>query len=255
LRRSASAKSALADLAEVLRLNPAAAWAHANRGNILDTKGDFEQALAEFDAAIRLEPDDARLYNNRGRTHARRGDFDKALADFAEAVRRLPDDPRGYYNRALTRYRLGDFAGAVADLGEVLRLGPPSAEVHTQRAAAHYALGDRAAAVADHRAALALDADDANAHNSLAWLLATSPDDALRDGAKAVEHAARACELTRNENPGFLDTLAAAHAECGRFDEAVRCMEKALALLPEEERADYRGRLDLYRAGRPFREG
>ena len=70
-----------------------------------------------------------------------------------------------------------------------------------------------------------------------------------------MEHAARACELTREENAGFLDTLAAAHAECGRFDEAVRWMEKAIALLPEEERADYRGRLELYRAGKPCREG
>ncbi|HEX5269244.1 MAG TPA: tetratricopeptide repeat protein, partial [Gemmataceae bacterium] len=182
------------------------------------------------------------------------GEFDKALADFEEAVRRLPDDPRGHYNRALTRYRVGDYAGAVADFGEVLRLGPPTAEVHNQRAAAQYALGDRGAAAADHRAALALAPDDANAHNSLAWLLATSPDAALRDGAMAVEHASRACELTRGEHPGFLDTLAAAHAECGRFDEAVRWMEKAIALLPEDERDDYRGRLELYRAGKPYRE-
>ena len=140
-----------------------------------------------------------------------------------KAVRLLPDDARGYCNRGLTRaYRLGDFAGAVADFTAVLHLDPPSAAVHNQRAAAHYPRGDRAAAIADHRAALALDPDDANACNSLAWLLATSPEDESRHGAGAIEHATRSCELTRWENPGFLDTLAAAHAESGRFDEAVR---------------------------------
>jgi tetratricopeptide (TPR) repeat protein len=167
----------------------------------------------------------------------------------------MPDDARGYYNRAMTRYRLLDLAGAVADFSEVLRLDGPNAPVYNQRAAAHYGLGDRASAIADHRAALALDADDANACNSLAWLLATSPEDHIRDGAQAVTYATHACELTRWESAGFLDTLAAAHAECGRFDEAVRWMEKAIAILPEDDRPDYLGRLELYRSGKPNRAG
>jgi tetratricopeptide (TPR) repeat protein len=237
----------------VIRLNPGAAWAFANRGNLFDQRDEFDKALADFDEAIRLEPHDSRLYGNRGRTHARRGDFDLALADFDEAVRRLPEDPRGYYNRALIRYRLCDFAGAVADLTEVLRLDVPTAAVYNQRAAAYYASGNGAAAIADHRAALALDADDANACNSLAWLLATSRANELRDGPEAVERARHACELTAWEVPGFLDTLAAAHAESGQFDEAVRWMEKALDRLPEADQADYRKRLELYREGKPYR--
>ncbi len=239
----------------MIRLNPQLAWAYANRGNLLDVRGELDRALADFDEALRREPDDGRIYNNRGRCHARRGEFDKALADFDEAVRRLPEDSRSYYNRGLTRYRLGDFAGAVADLGEVLRLDEPSGAVYNQRAAARFGLGDRAGAVADHRAALTLEPDDANACNSLAWLLATSPEDGLRNGAAAVGHATHACELTRWESPGFIDTLAAAQAECGHFDDAVRTMEQAIELLPEGERADYQVRLELYRAGKPYRAG
>ena len=59
--------------------------------------------------------------------------------------------------------------------------------------------------------------------------------------------------MTRWENSTFLDTLAAAHAECGHFDEAVRWELKALEQVPEEEKAEYQMRLERYQAGQPSR--
>jgi serine/threonine-protein kinase len=77
----------------------------------------------------------------------------------------------------------------------------------------------------------------------------------VRNGERARDCATRACELTEWAIPGFLDTLAAACAECGEFDDAVRWQEKAIDLLDDDEtrRADYRSRLERYRAGRPVR--
>jgi len=105
--------------------------------------------------------------------------------------------------------------------------------------------------------------EDANARapnaaelaGSLAWLRATAADAAERDGAEAVRLAEHACTLTGYREPDKLDTLAAAYAEVGRFEEAVATARRALAAadpasdLPD----DIRGRIALYQARRPYR--
>jgi serine/threonine-protein kinase len=75
----------------------------------------------------------------------------------------------------------------------------------------------------------------------------------IRNGPRAKECAKRACELTDWKEPGFLDTLAAAYAECGRFKSAIHWQKKALKLAPEEQKADYDSRLELYRSRRAYR--
>lgn len=103
-------------------------------------------------------------------------------------------------------------------------------------------------------AALAINPDNPAALNRLAWLHATCPLEELRDGAAAVRDARRACELTGYQMPSYLDTLAAAFAELGRFDDAVYWQEQAIQLAPDELRSDYESRLPLYKAGQPYRE-
>ena len=115
-------------------------------------------------------------------------------------------------------------------------------------------MGDFPAALADHLAAHEIDPDDAATLNHLAWLRATCPLDEVRDGAAAVRDATRACELTEYGTPGYLDTLAAAHAESGRFEDAVRWQEKAIKLVAGDHRADYEARLALYKAGKAYRD-
>jgi Flp pilus assembly protein TadD len=95
--------------------------------------------------------------------------------------------------------------------------------------------------------------------NNYAWVLATSPADGVRDGALAVEVARRALAQRGEPDPGTLDTLAAALAEAGRFDEAARTQARALALLeaagaPPQALAPPRARLEAYRAGRATRD-
>lgn len=70
----------------------------------------------------------------------------------------------------------------------------------------------------------------------------------MRNGPRALECATRACELSEWSVPGFVDSLAAAHAELGQFNEAIRWQEKAVSLAADpEESADYETRLELYR--------
>jgi serine/threonine-protein kinase len=108
-------------------------------------------------------------------------------------------------------------------------------------------------AVAAHLEALRLNPNDAVTSNCLAWIWATCPDDRLRSGPRALDHARRACELTEFQEPGFLDTLAAAYAECGDFTQATYWERRVLELLPDEEHGEYRARLELYETGRPYR--
>ena len=86
-------------------------------------------------------------------------------------------------------------------------------------------------------------------------IMAACPEAKFRDGKRAVEFATRACELTKWKNPSFLDTLAAAHAEAGDFDAAVTWQTRAIELLTDErQKDDYRSRLVLYQAKKPYRE-
>jgi len=92
--------------------------------------------------------------------------------------------------------------------------------------------------------------------NSLAWLLATHKEDKFRDPKEAIQLAERACELTNYENPGLVDTLAAAYAAAGRFSDAVATAEKAVKLAAStdnKERAErIQNRLQLYKRGQPY---
>ncbi len=99
--------------------------------------------------------------------------------------------------------------------------------------------------------------DNAWLHNNKAWLLSTCPVAEIRDGEKAVEHAGRACGLTNYVNYMMLDTLAAAHAEQGDFDEAVRWQKKAIEMMPADtfDGGGVRDRLELFESGQPYREG
>ena len=112
--------------------------------------------------------------------------------------------------------------------------------------------------MAQYREALRLNPNLARALNNLAWMLAASPDDDLRNGAEAVRLAERACELTHDGEPLFIGTLAAAYAEAGRFPEAVTTAEKAAQLATsaglKKVAEKNQQLLELYRAGKAYHE-
>jgi len=103
----------------------------------------------------------------------------------------------------------------------------------------------------------AAEQGDAQAQNNLAWLLATCPDDQIRDGERALSIAKN---LVANDPSAMpLDTLAAAYAELGRFDDAMHTQEEAITKLKKDENEserikNYRERLHAYRDRKPWRE-
>jgi cytochrome c-type biogenesis protein CcmH/NrfG len=133
---------------------------------------------------------------------------------------------------------------------------PTDAEGFVNRADDYVEAGEYDRAIADYKEAMRLAPEEPEAYNSLAWLLATCAEDRVRDGNKAVELATKACELSKGKDADALGTLAAAHAECGHFDEAVRWQKKALEVGSDkdEDREAARQQLKLYKAGKPYRE-
>ena len=104
-----------------------------------------------------------------------------------------------------------------------------------------------------------LDAGSLTALNNLAWLLATCGEASVRDGARAVELAAKANAIAGGKVAGILDTFAAAYAEAGRFGDAVPAAQQAIELAKLAGQAEaaqrIQARLQLYQAGQPYREG
>ncbi len=91
-----------------------------------------------------------------------------------------------------------------------------------------------------------------SANCNLGWYLATCPDDKLRDGEEARARAYTACEGSNWRDPKDLDVVAAAYAECGQFEDAVKWQTKALELARESNKGPYRQRLELYQAHKPY---
>jgi tetratricopeptide (TPR) repeat protein len=160
-----------------------------------------------------------------------------------------------YYARARAQFDKRRNKAAIADYSEALRLVPDFSNAYHDRGVAYEAAGRFKAALLDYGRAIEANPDFASALNSKAWLLATAPDASVRDGALAVSLATRALRLVAY--PEHRDTLAAAYAEAGQFDEAARAQALAVAGLRRTGRIllipAYERRLALYRAGRPYR--
>jgi tetratricopeptide (TPR) repeat protein len=236
-------------------LNPRTDADRRDRERFYREFGPADRAVAVSSEALQVDPKNARAYHARGAAHARHGDLERALADFNEALRLDPQSALTFYNRALVHLQRGQRDRAIADFGEVIRIEPKNSLAYLDRGTAHEHQGEFARAVVDYQVVIDLDPQNMTARNAAAWIWATCPDDKLRDGKKAKEYATQACEATGWMNATFLDTLAAACAECGQFEEAVRWQKKAIQLARPEDKLKFFSRIKTYQAGKPYRLG
>jgi Tfp pilus assembly protein PilF len=146
----------------------------------------------------------------------------------------------------------------ITELNKLLRIQPNFAEGYYRIAAALYSQGRTRESMDQYRAALSCDPNSPRFLNNLAWLLATAEDPSLRNGEEAVRLAERACALTDYRGAFCVDTLAAAYAEAGQYQDAVKMAERARALALDSGERDLAERtrklLELYRAGHPYHE-
>jgi tetratricopeptide (TPR) repeat protein len=147
---------------------------------------------------------------------------------------------------------------AIMHYKEALSHDPYMVTTYYNLAGVHLLQGSLSDAVACYMRILDLDGDATDALNNLAWILSTAEDTKIYNPADALKFALRACELTKYNNPNFLDTLAVAYAATGRLAEAIKCAKKAvdLATLSNQLQLaeEIKGRLEFYKNGRAYRD-
>ena len=241
----------------VLQINPDCDDARNNLGRFLAERGKPDEARAQIEAVLRRDPRHARAHRNLGYVLFAEGNIAQGVAQYALARQLRPEDAVTPEDLAAALTRQADSRTPLPCLRQALDL-LPTADLRAQVAAAWAGQGEVQCAVQGYRAALALKPQSPEILNNLVWILATCPEANLRDGAEAVRFGERACELTRFQRTLMVGTLAAAYAEAGRFAEAVATAEKACALAAASGDDALAGKnrelLQLYRAGRPYRE-
>jgi tetratricopeptide (TPR) repeat protein len=211
-------------MTESLRLYPNNAKGHYTLALDLTELGRNSEAMAHYSEAARLRPRDAMMLLNFGALLAEQGQLDKAVERFEAA----------------------------------LELEPGNAQAHLNLGNAFNQQGRVAEALKHYRTAVRLAPTWPDGLNRLACVLATDRDSRIRDGASAVRFAETANRLTERRQPVLLNTLAAAYAEAGRFDEAVATEQRALELASASNLKGLAPQiqtcLQLYQAGKPFHQ-
>jgi Tfp pilus assembly protein PilF len=186
------------------------------------------------------------------------GYWKNSITLFEHALRVTENNYLAHASLGLALAEPGRLDEAIVHYGEALQINPNYSPAQAGLGFALAQKGKIAEAIVHYREALRLRPNRIEVLNNLAWLLATSRDPKFRSGAEAVDLAEKACGLTGYRNANYLDTLAAAHAEAGRSQEAVSICEKAVALaLASGEVTLARtieARMKLYRSGQAYRE-
>jgi len=247
---------AIAQYQKALQINPGYAEAHINLGGAQFQKGKVDDAIAQFQQALQIDPDIAEAHFNLGNALFQKGNVDQAIAEYQKALQINPGYAEACFNLGNALLKTGNVDEAIAHFQKTLQINPENAEAHNNLGSALLQKSKVDEAITHYQKALQIRPDYAEAQNNLAWVLATCPQASLRNGNEAVELARQANQLTGNENPAVLCTLAAAYAEAGRFPEAVETAQRALQLAGSQSDtalADaLRSQTKLYQAGLPF---
>jgi len=280
-------EKALADYNRAIELGYREARAYSSRGLFHAAVGNYDKAIADFTKAIERGAKDETPYINRAAVYLSQERFDLAIKDYDEAIRVAPENPTGFQLRAILHKNQGKLDLAIRDFGKaievdpnytpafmgrgfvwfqkeywrkavddftaVIKIDPNSARAFNNRGYNRLLLGQYKEALVDYEHAIRVAPNFALAHQNKAWLLASADEPEIRNGAKAIESANKACELNEFRNIGDVKALAAAYAESNDFEKAIQWQVKAIDLSPDANKPLEEKILDRYRDKQPLR--
>ena len=245
---------------EVVRLRPNDSETRRNLGKALFQNGATDQAMAEFREALRVRPKDADAAYSLGNALLQKGEVVPSIGYFRKAIEAQPNHLAAHYNLAIALQRNGQLDEAIAEFGQTLQLDPRKVDAHNNLAIALLKKSLTKEAIVEWQAALQIEPGNAEMHNnlavafleegriaeamaewretlrlqpnkvateiSLAWILSTAPEAALRDGRRGLELAKHAFQTATGHNLMTFRVLAAAYAETGQFQAAINAAQE-----------------------------
>jgi len=275
---------------EAIQMKPESPLAYTLRARLHLIKEDTKAALADLDQAIRLNPQDIAALMIRARVHLADENIAAAKKDVETAMLLSPGLIQGILIRSIIAAEEGRLVDAIADIQLLLQDDPANVgwqmqlagyyirdnrhskaidiftkiladdennqDARRARADTLLSVGKHSEAIADFEILLKQAPKDDGILNNFAWVLATSPEDELRDGQRALKMATEACEVTKYEKAHILSTLASAYAEIGDFESARKWAQKAVDAGAKDEETDeqLKNELESYKQNKPWRE-
>jgi tetratricopeptide (TPR) repeat protein len=221
--------------------------------------GEKAKALTDVEKILTIKPGDPKTMRMRALLLADLGKGDAAVEELQNLHKANPEDSSTMLLLGMVYMNMKKFDKAIEAYSAVLADHPDDVDAMRGRADAYLNAGRRTDAMPDYEQALKLQPHDVSLLNNFAWLLATAPEDKLRDGHRAVVLAKDACRQTDYKADYILSTLAAAYAETGDFDSARKYAAQAVEAKPSENaepnrKDELKKELESYKANKPWRE-
>jgi tetratricopeptide (TPR) repeat protein len=229
---------AMAHYTAALKLNPDSAVAQNNLARLLHTLGRFDEAVGHYSAALEIDPKLALARNNLGILLIQKGNLKEGTIQLRAAMRLNPTNSETRLNLAFALNQQQQWPEAAELFSRIVRGDLPDPNAHYEFAVALAHLKRTREAMSQYAAAILTQPDFPDALDGLAWIVSTDANPAFRNGPEAVKMAERACELTGRNDPVKLKTLAAAYAETGRFEAAIKTLQTAKDLAVKANRQE-----------------
>ncbi|MCR9117408.1 MAG: tetratricopeptide repeat protein [bacterium] len=273
---------------KAIELEPNNATAYTVRARLHVLQEDLDEAISDLNKAVKAEPKQLAPLLMRSRLHIEKEDYKKAEADVNRALVIQPGLVQAILLRATLRAERDDWDGAITDLEKAMETDPGNVSWRLQlaafesaagrprkaiklysdlvaeddsnwiarrgRADALLSVGKQKEAIEDYEQILKIEPNHSGVLNNLAWVLATSPKDDIRNAKRSIELGKKACELTEYKMPHILSTLAAGYAESGDFKTAIKWSSKAVESAEDDVADQLKEELESYKKGKPWRE-
>jgi tetratricopeptide (TPR) repeat protein len=211
-----------------------------------------------FTHALAVTSNNDVALNNLGIIFLDKGELDEAISKLQAAIDLRPENAPAHDNLAKALLRKGQVAEAMVHYHKFLELDPANVEARNTLGTALIQQKRVREAIDQWQEVLATQPENGNASSNLAWVFATSPDDSIRDGRRAIELGERALRISGGKIPMIYKVLAAAYAENGRFAEAVETAQRGADLATIQGNpalaAELQNNIALYQTGRPLRD-
>ncbi len=210
-----------------LALAPDSAALHHRLGSALSMMGHTDAARRQFEEAVRLSPDYFLSQYSLGVMLQADGRHRDAIERFAAAVRSRPIYTEARLRMASSLQRTRRTTEALAEYQQVLSGSAELTEARLGYAMSLAQLGRYGEARDRLTAARQTGPDRSIFTHGLARLLATAPDDEVRDGQRALTLVQEM--LTKGRTLELGETMAMALAELGQFERAASVQRDLLA--------------------------